>query len=117
MSDLPLLDYIEQAAAWARAEAGGARAAEKAERLESGWKEAALEAVRLHALMHRAFRAEQVAIPFPDGASKKSSGPIMNEAARRGWIRTDGWEPADSSNGSAKRLWASLIYGGAECAT
>lgn len=113
MSDLTLLDYIEQEAARARAEAGGARAAEKAERLDGGWKDAALEAVRLHALAHRSFRAEQVAIPFPDGASKKSSGPIMVEASRRGWIRSDGWEPANSSNGSAKRRWASLIFGGA----
>lgn len=56
---------------------------------------------------------EHVWLTIPAEADRRASGSIMKEAARRGWIRSDGFAPAASSNGSAKTRWRSLIYGGA----
>lgn len=96
-------------AAHARADLGMTRAAEHAEKVEPGWREQALEAVRLYAASHERFLAEHVHLPIPTEADGRAAGAIMQEAARRGWIRTDGWGPAATSNGTAKRVWRSLI--------
>lgn len=93
----------------ARAELGMARAAEKAERLEPGWKDAALEAVYRHALAHDHFMAEDVPIVFPPGASHTGSGAIVKRAEKLGWITPDGFAPARTSNDGPKTRWRSLL--------
>lgn len=46
MAEYPLIDLIEERRiAWERGEAGAARAADHAERVEPGWKDAALDAL------------------------------------------------------------------------
>lgn len=84
-------------------------AADNAERLESGWRGAALDAVRRHALTHERFLAQDVAIQVPAGATLRAKGSLMPEAARRGWIEPAGY--ARDAYGSAKTTWRSLIFG------
>lgn len=110
---LPLFDILDQEAARVRAEVGMARAAERAEKVEPGWRASALESVRLHALAHETFLAENVAIFVPQEADPRAAGAVFQAARRRGWIRADGFAPANSSNRSAKVRWRSMIYGGA----
>lgn len=62
MSDAPLLDLIEARKAqareaWAAGEAGATRAADHAERVDPGWKDAALDALVR-------FAAEARGVPF-----------------------------------------------------
>lgn len=119
MSDYALLDFIEKAqaaaleVARARAEVGMERAADKAEKCERGWREQALDAVRRYAVLHAGpFLAEHIAIAVPPEADRRAIGSVMQEAGRRGWLKSEGWAPACSSNGSAKRRWKSLICEG-----
>jgi hypothetical protein len=111
VSDLPLLDAIEQAEAVRAGQLRAESAASHAERVAPGWREQALDAVRLHATRHERFLAEHVALPVPSTADRRAMGAIMPEAARRGWIKRDGF--ALDSYGSPKSSWRSLIVGGA----
>lgn len=47
--------------------------------------------------------AEGVGLPAPP--DKRAWGAVAMTLARRGVIACQGWGAADSSNGSAKRLW------------
>jgi len=109
----PLFDHAAARDARARADVGMARASGKAERIESGWRELALNAVYLHALHAQHFLAEDVDAPIPQGADPRAFGAVMQEAKRKGWIVADGAAPANSSNRSFKVRWRSLIYDGA----
>lgn len=111
MSDLPLLDAIEQADALRAGQLRAESAASHAERVEPNWKDSALEAVRLYAEHNPRFLAYQVQVPVPSGVTRRALGAIMPAAARRGWIVADGYELDEW--GSAKTAWKSLIYGGA----
>lgn len=114
-SIMPLLDFIERAhaaeleAARVRAEVGMERAADHAERVEHGWRDAALEVVRQYAQTHARFLTEHVGMYVPSSADRRACGSIMQEASRRGWIRKDGYGAACTSNGTMKVAWASLI--------
>ncbi len=110
MSEFPILDYLDREAA-IRAEDGMERAAGRAERIEPGWKAAALDAVRVYALSHERFALQDIALLVPPEADRRATGPLSKEAARRGWIAHDGF--ARDKWGSWKSYWRSLIYGGA----
>ncbi len=107
----PLFDSIESARA--RADVGMERASSHAEHVEPGWRQSALEAVRSYARGHDRFLAENVPIAVPSEADPRAVGAVFREAQRRGWIRADGFAPANSSNRSAKVRWLSLLFGGA----
>lgn len=85
-------------------------AASRASRVDPCWKQEAIAAVREYAVGHRRFLAEQVGIVFPEGADHRSSGHIMREAERLGYVRPDGFAPTVSSRGSPKVAWWSLIF-------
>lgn len=107
MSEHPLFAGLE--AAQARGELGAARAAEKADRLDGGWRGQAMEAIRAFARTHERFLAEDVRLEIPAGADPRAAGAIFQAAKRAGLIRPDGFAPACSSNGSPKVRWLSLI--------
>lgn len=109
MSDLPLLDYIDSAQA--RAEVRASNAAGRAERIEPGWRSAAIEAVRVYAMAHEYFPASHVPMSIPPEADKRASGAIMPAARRLGYVVADGLMLDKFS--SWKTRWRSLIYGGA----
>jgi hypothetical protein len=88
-------------------------AADRASRLDSDWKRAAVEAVKDHATRNREMLAEHVRIVIPEGADRRAVGHVFREAQRLGYVRADGYAPAASSNGSPKCRWRSLIYEGA----
>lgn len=105
------LARVEREAAQHRAEVGMTRAADKAQRVSDGWNERALEAVHQFALEHETFLAEDVRklCPTPEGADGRAWGAVINAAKRRGWIKFEGAAPANSSNGSLKCKWRSLV--------
>lgn len=112
--DYPLLSAIDQAekqAARERAEVGMARAVTKAERVMEGWRGNAIEAVRLFAATHDAFVTEDVrrVFPTPHNCDGRAWGAVMRDAASRGYVKADGYAPTNSSNGSPKVRWRSLI--------
>ncbi len=113
---LPLFDGLASAEAArnarARADAGMAQAAERAERVEPGWRDGALEAVRRYALRHSHFMAEDVPLGIPSSADPRAAGAVFTDAMRRGWIAKAGYAPANTSNRSPKVLWASRILSG-----
>lgn len=102
----PLFDLAEQ-----RAVVGMTRAVDKAERVQFGWRDNALEAVRLFARTHTTFLAEDVLreFPAPSDADARCMGAVMREAARAGYVVADGFALAASSNRSPKTKWRSLI--------
>lgn len=113
----PLFDAVDQVAkARTRGHAAADAAADKAEKLERGWREQAIEAVRAHAARHEHFLAEDIRLPIPEGADGRGSGSIVQAAARLGICAKDGYAPARTSNGTPKVYWKSLIYQGARSA-
>jgi hypothetical protein len=98
----PLIDYIAEAeardAAWAAAEAGAARAAEHAERVDPGWKAAALGYVREFAVAYRdtAFLTEEArryaeGCGFGPPPDKRAWGAVALAAKRGGIIEKVGY--------------------------
>ena len=115
---LPLFDSPaapRQAVQSARAQghAAALAAADRAQKLDAGWKADALEAVERHCRTHARFLTEEVPIVIPEGADHRSSGHIVRHAARLGYCVADGFAPTVSSRGSAKVSWKSLLYEGA----
>lgn len=109
----PLFENVDQVAnARARGHAAAQAAADKSEKLDSGWRERALEAVRAHAAQHEHFLAEDIHLQIPDGADGRGSGNIVQAAARMGICVKDGYAPARTSNGTPKVYWKSLVYQG-----
>jgi hypothetical protein len=111
MSDSPLLDYIEQSLALSKALDRAESAASHAARVEPGWREQALEAIRSHATRNQRFLVEHVKMPVPNGVTRRAAGAIIRRAASLGWVKWDGY--ALDSTGAPKSCWRSLIYGGA----
>lgn len=105
----PLFDLT---AARERGHDAAQAAADRAESLEPGWRERAVNAVRVHAETHEHFLAEDVVMTFPSGSDKRSSGHIVKAAAREGICVADGYAPARTSNSAPKTNWRSLIYEG-----
>lgn len=102
---------VDLSTARERGELGATRAADRAERLEAGWKAECLEELRRFALAHaEPFLAETVTLAVPPGADPRALGSIFQEARRRGWLRVVGYAPSAHSNGSPKCLWSSLIH-------
>lgn len=89
---------------------GAERAAAHAERIESGWREVALLAIKAFAERTPSFQAEDVRLTVPPEADPRAVGALFLEAKRRCWIRPDGYAPSASSNSSPKVRWKSLIY-------
>lgn len=94
-----------------RRDSGMQRAAEHAGR---EWQDRAVALVRWYAGFHPTFLTEQVrsmaelrGLKSPDDA--RAWGAVMMRAAREKIVRQDGYAPANSSNGSPKRRWASLV--------
>lgn len=95
----------------ARAELGMARAADKADRANTGWCGMALHALRAFAKAQAGFFTIEIArsvleeqIPKPPEA--RAWGQVVKQASRLGYIeRTGQSAPACSSNGSHKPLW------------
>lgn len=88
---------------------GAERAAAHAERIESGWREVALLAIKAYAERTETFQAEDVRLTVPPEADPRAVGALFLEAKRRCWIRPDGYAPSASSNSSPKVRWRSLI--------
>lgn len=111
MAEQLTFEQHEAQAARLRAELGATRAADKAQRLDPSWTDTALEAVRAHARDHEVFMAEDVVkhCPMPQSADPRAWGSVLQSARRRGWIKPDGYAPANSSNRSPKVRWRSLI--------
>lgn len=92
-----------------RGELGARRAADRADRVEVGWRASALEQVRTFASTHATFTAEEIGLVVPKDADPRATGHVMQEAKRNGWIEVAGSAPTKSSNGSFKVLWKSRI--------
>lgn len=109
MSQLDFTDPAVQARL--NRDRGMKRAARGAESKSPGWNEKALAAVHAFALSHtEPFLAEQIraSMDWAD-VDARAFGPVMKEAERRGWIRRDGYAPANSSHRSPKVRWRSRI--------
>lgn len=102
----------ELAAARDRGELGARRAESRAMRIDPAWRTGALAQIKYYAEHHEAFLAEQVGITVPAGADPRALGSLFQAARCAAWIRSDGYAPSKSSNGSAKVLWRSRIYQG-----
>lgn len=93
-----------------RGHAGAELAAEKAERVEPGWIDAAVEDIR-HYVRHTdsEFTIEQARSMCrqpPDSVDGRVWGAVTRRAIRLGVIEaTGGYAPAASSNGSPKPLY------------
>jgi hypothetical protein len=98
---------FDEEPAWARAMTRMDQAAEHAEHVEPGWKQAAAEAVRLYALSHERFIAQDVELSIPADADPRAVGAIFQRARRAGWVKADGF--ALDRWGSHKTIWRSLI--------
>lgn len=93
--------------------------AEKAERMDEGWSERALEWLRVYAAtaqlptgelesftieQARAWIGEHAALP--EGVDARAWGAVTRRAVRLGYIEaTGGYAPAARSHGSPKRLY------------
>lgn len=111
MIDTPdLYRWADDQAARDRVETGMARSSGKAERVSDGWNTRALEAVRLHAIGHETFMAEDVRekFPEPEQADGRAFGAVITQAKRKGWIVSDGF--AYDRWGAPKTRWRSTIY-------
>lgn len=86
---------------------------------DSGWKEAALAAVKRTAYEAQSFIVDAVWLRLPEGASThegRAMGSIMKKAQANGWIKpTDQFQPSivKEHHACPRRVWVSLIYGGA----
>lgn len=97
-----------------RADDGIERASEHAKQVSQDWQTKAVGYVRLFALCEPAFLAEDVREMAerdgfdapPDG---RAWGAVMRQAAREGIVVSAGYAPANSSNGSPKVKWRSLV--------
>ncbi len=95
----------------AQAVATGHAAAEKcANKAGDDFKEAALEAVRLHAQRGKPFTTEEVRASFsPESGlfpnDARAWGAVVLKAARLGYIESCGAVPVVSSRGGYKTLW------------
>lgn len=96
-----------------RRDRGIGSATNHAAAISPDWSARALQWVRLYAVTHELFLAEDVraeaetdgfAVP-PDA---RAWGGVMRRAAREGVIESHGYAPASSSNLSPKVLWRSL---------
>ena len=105
-----MTDLFTHAEARQARDAGMARAAEHAERVDPDWPVRALVFVRFYAATHAEFLTEDVVAaylaaghpPPPDG---RAWGPVMQAAARREIIERCGYDAARTSNLSPKVLW------------
>lgn len=97
-----------------RRDEGMANALASAEARGSDWCDSFVAAVKSKALRFPSFLAEDVleVCPAPHGVNPKATGGLMHRAAALGYVRADGYAPANSSNRSPKTLWKSLIYRG-----
>lgn len=103
--DAPLFAAAEREAAL-----GIARSAQAAEDRDAGWRDAALEALRLYASFTPRFRAEEfVAKAPPSPTTDKAFGAILRAGAARGWIRKDGFEPSLGRHLSPAVVWRSNL--------
>lgn len=98
------------AAALERGVAGAERAAARA---GDEWKAEALAAFVEYAKTHAAFTTEDVRaacawVSSPPDA--RAWGQVALAATRQGVVVPEGWARVKSSNGSAKRLWASNVF-------
>lgn len=90
---------------------GAQAAADRAERLDPGSIEAAVDEIRVFAQRFAAgpFTIEQARLhcsPLPSGADARAWGAITQAAMRRGYIEKTGeYAPAVSSHGSPKPLY------------
>ena len=81
------------------------------------WKWAAYEAVLRTARAHPRFIIDKVWLYMPDDVythNKKAMGPVMIEAAKRGWIQSEGnYTPTAQvkSHRSPRTIWLSQIHG------
>ncbi len=80
------------------------------DRINPSFTEAALESVRVYALTHEYFLAEEISV---NGAhDNRIMGAIIRKAVKAGWIEKCGYGPAVMSNLSPKVRCKSLIYTG-----
>lgn len=84
------------------------RAEDRAERESPGWKDDALEAIRLHATKHPEFVVEDIGLVVPEGADPRAVGGIVARAKSAGFIEKAG--TVHDSWGSHKAKWRSLIH-------
>lgn len=105
---MPESSLFDPGAAWNRAELRAGRAADRAERVAPGWRQAALDAIRTYASTRQTFLAQEVPIAVPDGADARAVGAVFTTARTLGLIARDGY--ASDQYGAPKTRWRSLLY-------